>query len=61
MEVDGAPDRASRTGMRELTVRAMLHEAAVGIRGDSAAPAMQLAADIDNPLLAPLVAAVSAT
>ena len=53
-------DRASRTGMRELTVRAMLHEAASGIRGDSAAAAM-LAADIDNPQLDPLVAAVGAT
>ncbi len=53
-------DRASRTGMRELTVRAMLHEAAAGIRGDSAAAAM-LAADIDNPQLDPLVAAVGAT
>ena len=48
-------DRASRTGMRELTVRAMLHEAACGIRGDSAAAAM-LAADIDNPELTPLLA-----
>jgi hypothetical protein len=53
-------DRASRTGMRELTVRAMLHEAASGIRGDSEAAAM-LAADIDNPQLDPLVAAVGAT
>ena len=33
-------DRASRTGMRELTVRAMLHEAASGIRGDAEAAAM---------------------
>ena len=48
-------DRASRTGMRELTVRAMLHQAASGIRGDSAAAAM-LAADIDNPELALIVA-----
>ena len=53
-------DRASRTGMRELTVRAMLHEAACGVRGDSAAAAM-LAADIDNPELTTLVAAVGAT
>jgi tetratricopeptide (TPR) repeat protein len=53
-------DRASRTGMRELTVRAMLHEAASGIRGDSAAAAM-LAADIDNPELTALVAAVGVT
>jgi DNA-binding SARP family transcriptional activator len=48
-------DRASRTGMRELTVRAMLHEAASGMREDSAAAAM-LAADIDNPELTPLLA-----
>ena len=53
-------DRASRTGMRELTVRAMLHEAASGIRGDSAAAAM-LAADIDNPELTALVAGAGAT
>ena len=52
---DAMLDRASRTGMRELTVRAMLHEAASGVRGDAEAAAM-LAADIDNPLLAPLVA-----
>lgn len=50
-------DRASRTGMRELTVRAMLHGAALGSRGDAEAAAM-LAVDIDNPTLAPLVAAV---
>jgi DNA-binding SARP family transcriptional activator len=52
-------DRASRTGMRELTVRAMLHEAATGVRGDVAA-ALMLHADIDNPALAALVAAVDA-
>ena len=50
-------ERASRTGMRELTVRAMLHGAALGHRGDAAAASM-LALDIDNPQLAPLVAAV---
>jgi DNA-binding SARP family transcriptional activator len=50
-------DHASRTGMRELTVRAMLHQAAAGVRGDAEAAAL-LAGDIDNPVLAPLVAAV---
>ena len=47
-------ERASRTGMRELTVRAMLHGAALGDRGDRAMAAM-LAADIDNPSLADAV------
>jgi hypothetical protein len=55
--VEQMHDRASRTGMRELTVRAMLHGAALGSRGDAEAAAM-LAVDIDNPALAPLVAAV---
>jgi DNA-binding SARP family transcriptional activator len=50
-------DRSSRTGMRELTVRAMLHEAACGIHGDAEAAAL-LAVDIDNPQLAPLLGAV---
>jgi len=54
---DAMLDRSSRTGMRELTVRAMLHEAAAGVRGDAEAAAM-LADDIDNPMLALLVAAV---
>ncbi len=55
--VEEMHDRASRTGMRELTVRAMLHGAALGDPGDAAAAAM-LAADIDNPVLAALVVAV---
>ena len=55
---DSMLDRSSRTGMRELTVRAMLHVAASGVRGDAEAAAM-LAADIDNPLLPPLVAATA--
>ncbi len=55
--VEQMHDRASRTGMRELTVRAMLHGAALGSRGDAEAAAM-LAVDIDNPVLGPLVAAV---
>ena len=46
-------DRASRTGMRELTVRALLHEAASGVSGDAEAATL-LAADIDNPELEPL-------
>jgi DNA-binding SARP family transcriptional activator len=54
--VDEMRDRASRTGMRELTVRAMLHNAALGDHGDAAA-AVLLAADIDNPQLVPLLAA----
>ena len=50
-------DRASRTGMRELTVRAMLHQAAAGVRGDAEAATL-LAGDIDNPVLVPLLAAI---
>ncbi len=53
--VDDMRDGASRTAMRELTVRAMLHNAALGDRGDAEAAAM-LAVDIDNPQLGPLVA-----
>jgi hypothetical protein len=53
---DAMLDRASRTGMRELTVRAMLHEAASGVRGDAEAAAL-LADDIDNPQLGPLLTA----
>ena len=41
---------ASRTEMRELTVRSLLHSAALGHQGDGAAAAM-LAHAIDNPLL----------
>lgn len=44
----------SRTGMRELTVRAMVHSAALGNTGDASAAAL-LAADIDNPVLQRLV------
>ncbi len=43
-------DRSSRTGMRELTVRAMLHGAALGDDGDAGMAAI-LASEIDNPLL----------
>ncbi len=53
--VETMRERASRTGMRELTVRAMLHAAALGSDDDAQAAAL-LAADIDNPVLATLVA-----
>jgi len=43
-------DLASRTGMRELTVRAPHHAAALGDPG-AAAAARLLAADVDNPAL----------
>jgi DNA-binding SARP family transcriptional activator len=46
--VDALRELASRTGMRELTVRALLHSAALGNAGDAAAAAI-LVADIDNP------------
>jgi hypothetical protein len=46
--------RSSRAGMRELTVRAMVHGAALGDRGDEGLAAI-LAEEIDNPLLASLV------
>jgi hypothetical protein len=52
--VDTLRTLASRTGMRELTVRAMLHAAALGQPGDAAA-AVLLADDIDNPVLDVLV------
>ena len=48
--VEEMHDLSSRTGMRELTVRAMLHGAALGDRGDAGMAAI-LAADIDNPQL----------
>jgi len=41
---------ASRTGMRELTVRSLLHGAHLGNDGDATAAAL-LGADIDNPAL----------
>ena len=40
--------------MRELTVRALLHSAALGDAGDAAAAAL-LAAEVDNELLGALV------
>jgi DNA-binding SARP family transcriptional activator len=49
-------DRSSRTGMRELNVRAMLHGAALGDPGDADVAAL-IAAGIDNPVLTALVTA----
>jgi DNA-binding SARP family transcriptional activator len=49
---------ASRTGMRELTVRSLLHGAAAGNPGDADA-ARLLAADVDNPQIEALVTADS--
>lgn len=49
--IDTLRELASRTGMKELTVRSLLHGADVGRAGDAEAAAL-LAADIDNPLLA---------
>jgi hypothetical protein len=40
--------------MRELTVRSMLHGAALGDEGDAVAATL-LAADIDNPVLTALL------
>jgi DNA-binding SARP family transcriptional activator len=55
--IDMLRELASRTGMRELTVRSLLHGAAIGERGDAAAAAAVLAADIVNPQLDALLAA----
>ena len=44
---------ASRTGMRELTVRALVHSAALGDAGDAAAAAL-LATEVDNDKLSTL-------
>ena len=44
---------ASRTGMRELTVRALLQSAALGDAGDAAAAL--LATEVDNDKLSTLV------
>ena len=45
---------AARTGMRELSVRALLHSGALGGAGDAAAAEL-LADDLDNELLGALV------
>lgn len=52
--VDALRELASRTGMRELTVRALLHGAALGRTGDGPAAAL-LADQIDNPALTALI------
>jgi hypothetical protein len=52
--VDSMRELTTRTGMRELTVRAMLHSAALGNPGDASAAAL-LAARIDNPVLMALL------
>jgi DNA-binding SARP family transcriptional activator len=52
--VEDMHESASRSGMRELTVRAMVHGAALGDRGDLEAAEL-FAAGIDNPALAALV------
>ncbi len=49
--------KASRHGMRELTVRAMLRASSLGNNGHAAA-AVLLAADIDNPVLRDAVGAL---
>lgn len=54
--VDTMQALASRTGMKELTVRSLLHGAALDNPGDAAA-ARLLAVGIDNPALDRLVAA----
>ena len=51
---DTMRELASRTGMRELTARAMLHTAAIGNDGDATAAAL-IAAEINNPALDQLV------
>jgi DNA-binding SARP family transcriptional activator len=56
--VEEMHERASRAGMQELTVRAMLHGARLGLAGDAEAAAL-LGSTIDNPTLAPLFADVS--
>ncbi len=56
--VEEMRERASRTGMQELTVRAMLHGARLDTAGDAEAAAL-LAGAVDNPQLAPLVAAAA--
>jgi DNA-binding SARP family transcriptional activator len=52
--VDSMRELTSRTGMKELHVRALLHSAALGAAGDAEAAAL-LAADIDNPVLRALL------
>ena len=56
--VDEMHEHASRAGMRELTVRAMLHAARIGSRGDAEA-AVIMAGAIENPELERLVSTAS--
>ncbi len=56
--VEEMHERASRAGMQELTVRAMLHGARLGKPGDAEAAAL-LAGTVDNPRLAPLLVGLS--
>ena len=55
--VDTLRELASRTGMRELIVRALVHGSAFGRVGDAQA-AMLLADQIDNPALAEVLAGI---
>jgi DNA-binding SARP family transcriptional activator len=48
--VDTMRHLASRTGMKELIVRSLLHSAGLGHHGDGSAAAL-VAADIDNPVV----------
>lgn len=48
--IDTLRDLASRTGMKEMTVRSLLHSAALGSEQAAEAAAL-LAADLDNPML----------
>ena len=48
--IDTLQDLAARTGMKEMTLRSLLHGAALGRETDAAA-ANLLAADLDNPIL----------
>lgn len=55
--VETMRELASRTGMKELTVRSLLHGAALGNEGDADVAAL-LAADIENPELDQLLSVV---
>lgn len=54
--IDTLGELASRTGMKELSVRALLHGARIGRAGNAAAAEL-LAADIENPSIRALFAA----
>lgn len=56
--VDGMLDLAQRTGMQELAARAQLHSAALGQK-PALAVAIELAKDIDNPVLRRVVDAAT--